>query len=89
MPQTAEDRSAAGRIGAAVLHSRYYSREVTQAARAASPSNPSYFEREVDPEGVLEPAERARRAEHAKRAYFLRLALKSAKARAARKGAAG
>lgn len=39
------------------------------------------FEREVDPDGVLEPAERARRAAHARKAYFLRLALKSAKAR--------
>jgi hypothetical protein len=40
------------------------------------------FEREVDPAGVLDPAERARRAEHAKKAHFLRLALKSAQVRA-------
>jgi hypothetical protein len=39
------------------------------------------FEREVDPEGVLPPHERAKRAENAKAAYFKRLALKSAKAR--------
>jgi hypothetical protein len=39
------------------------------------------FEREVDPDGVLEPGERARRAEHARKAYFARLALKSAQAR--------
>ena len=44
------------------------------------------FERQVDPDGTLEPAERARRAEHARRAYFLRLALKSAQARRARAG---
>ncbi len=43
------------------------------------------FEREVDPDGTLPPAERARRAEHARKAYFTRLALASAKAR--RKGA--
>ncbi|MDE3205152.1 MAG: hypothetical protein KGQ66_13155 [Acidobacteriota bacterium] len=43
------------------------------------------FEREVDPEGVLSPAERSRRAEHARRAYYRRLAAASAKARAARK----
>jgi hypothetical protein len=42
------------------------------------------FEREVDPDGVLPPDERARRAEHKRRAYFQRLALKSAKARRAR-----
>lgn len=45
------------------------------------------FEREVDPDGVLDPAERARRAASAKKAYFARLALKSAQSR--RKGAAG
>ncbi|MET4612014.1 uncharacterized protein YbaA (DUF1428 family) [Rhodococcus sp. PvR044] len=39
------------------------------------------FEREVDPEGVLTPAERAVRAEHARKAYYTRLALKSAQSR--------
>ena len=46
------------------------------------------FEREVDPEGVLPPADRARRAEHARKAYFTRLALKSAQARRKNAGAA-
>ena len=40
------------------------------------------FEREVDPDGTLPPEERAKRAENARKAYFARLALKSAKARA-------
>lgn len=40
------------------------------------------FEIEVDPEGILPEAERKRRAEYARRAYFTRLAFKSAKARA-------
>ena len=39
------------------------------------------FEREVDPDGVLTPAERNRRATHARKAYFARLALKSAQSR--------
>jgi hypothetical protein len=39
------------------------------------------FERQVDPDGVLAPAERARRAGHARKAYFARLALRSAQAR--------
>jgi hypothetical protein len=39
------------------------------------------FERQVDPGGLLPPAERARRAEHARKAYFARLALRSAQAR--------
>lgn len=44
------------------------------------------FEREVDPDGTLPPAERAKRAEHARKAYFARLALKSAQARRRRAG---
>lgn len=39
------------------------------------------FERQVDPDGVLPPAERARRAGHARKACFARLALQSAQAR--------
>jgi hypothetical protein len=39
------------------------------------------FERQVDPLGVLEPEIRATMAEHARRAYMLQLAEKSAKAR--------
>jgi hypothetical protein len=39
------------------------------------------FEREADPDGVLDPAECARRAEHLRRAYFTRLALASSRAR--------
>jgi hypothetical protein len=54
----------------------------TAPARAAFLSR---FEREVDPEGVLEPRVRARRAEHARKAYFTRLALASAHARGVRR----
>jgi hypothetical protein len=39
------------------------------------------FEHEVDPDMKLSPKERQRRAEHAKRAYMLRLAKRSARAR--------
>lgn len=42
------------------------------------------FEREVDPDNALPPDERAKRAEHARKAYFQRLSLKSARARALR-----
>jgi len=44
------------------------------------------FEDEVDPERKLTPAERAKRAEHARKAHFKRLALKSARARRRRGG---
>ena len=43
------------------------------------------FDLQVDPDGKLTTAERTRRAEHLRKAYFKRLALKSAKARAAQK----
>lgn len=48
----------------------------------------SKFEREVDPDGTLDPSERARRAESARKAHFARLAFKSAQARRQRKEAA-
>ena len=50
----------------------------TAAARKAALDR---FDREVDPDGVLDPDERARRAAHARKAYFLSLSLKAAKAR--------
>jgi hypothetical protein len=42
------------------------------------------FEKEVDPDNQLPIAERVQRAEHLRKAYFLRLARKSADARARR-----
>ena len=47
------------------------------------------FLREVDPNNELPESERLRRAEAARRAYYQRLALASAKARKARKAIAG
>ena len=46
------------------------------------------FEREVDPDGTLDPAERRRRAESARRAHMSRLAFKSSKARSVPRDAA-
>lgn len=46
------------------------------------------FENDVDPDGTLDPAERTRRAEAARKAHMLRLALASSKARSARKSGA-
>ncbi|MBM0203227.1 hypothetical protein JNW90_08985 [Micromonospora sp. STR1s_5] len=45
------------------------------------------FERQVDPNNELDPAERALRAESAKKAHFLRMALKSAESRKAKRAA--
>jgi hypothetical protein len=42
------------------------------------------FERQVDPECKLTPSERARRAEFARKAFYTRLAMRSAEVRQAR-----
>jgi hypothetical protein len=73
-----DEMALRGRIGALVTQSRHDVRELTAPARAAFLSR---FEKEVDPDGVLDAAERGRRADCAKRAHFVRLALLSAKAR--------
>jgi hypothetical protein len=84
---TPEQRSQRGRIGAYVQWSRTPDRAAhTAPARAAFLSR---FEREVDPEGTLDPVERARLAEYARKAYFARLAFASAKARADKKAGDG
>jgi len=83
MPRSPESRSLAARIGAHVSWANTTDRTArTAPARSAMLER---FEREVDPNGTLAPAERARRAEHARKAYFLGLALKSAQARRERR----
>jgi hypothetical protein len=67
-----------GRIGAFALHAQYDPRDTTRAAREAFLAK---FEREVDPDGLLSPEERIRRAEYARKAHFTRLALASARKR--------
>ena len=59
-------------------------RAATQAARDAQLRK---FEDLVDPERVLDPKERARRAESAKSAHYTRLARRSAESRAKKKSA--
>ena len=78
---TPEERTMRARLAAHTLHATHDSREITAPARAAFQSR---FEREVDPDGELPSDERARRAAQARKAYYTRLALASAKAR--RKG---
>ncbi len=75
---TPAERSLHARIAAHAMHARNDSRETTAAGRKAFLSR---FEAEVDPDRVLPAAERQRRAEHARKSYFARLALLSAKAR--------
>lgn len=68
---TASQRTQRARIAASVRWSKQDGSEGTQAARSAFMAR---FEREVDPDGVLDPATRAKRAEHARRAHFQRMA---------------
>jgi len=78
---TPAERTIRARIAAYALHSQVDGTAHTAPARQAFLDR---FERQVDPDGLLEPQERARRAEHARKSYFLKLALLSAQAR--RKG---
>jgi hypothetical protein len=64
------------------MHAQHDARVTTVNGRAAFLAR---FEREVDPDGVLDPQERARRAEHARRAYMASLSLAAAKARRAKR----
>lgn len=70
-----------GRIGAYRLHATHDPRETTAKAREAFLSR---FLDEVDPERILPEGERLRRADYARKAYFTRLALASARARSKR-----
>lgn len=74
-------RRTSARIAANVRWSQSDPVAGTSAARAAFLRR---FENEVDPDRVFSPAERQRRVECAKTAYFAQMALKSAKKRAAR-----
>lgn len=60
-------------------------RAATAAARSAFNDR---WEKQVDPELVLSPAERAKRAENAKTAHFTRMALKSSISRSRKRKAA-
>ena len=75
---TPEQRVLRSRLAAYQLHATHDPKETTKKAREAFAAR---FEREVDPDGLLGPDERARRADAARRAYFTRLALRSSRAR--------
>jgi hypothetical protein len=79
---TPSERIMNARRAAHLLHATVDPKKHTEAARAKALER---FEREADPDGVLPIAERKRRAEHLKKAYFQGLALKSSKARRLRK----
>jgi hypothetical protein len=80
---TPRQRRLQARMAAHSLHAR-----VANPAAHTAPARRAFldrFGREVDPNGVSKPEERARRAKHARKAYFLKLALASAAARRRRR----
>jgi hypothetical protein len=81
MRERATEASLRGRIAAYERWARTSDR-----AAATAPARrglDARFEREVDPNGELDPAERARRVEAKRKAHFTRLALLSARSRRA------
>jgi hypothetical protein len=85
MRETPAERAMHSR---AASHARW-SREADRSA-ATAPARAGMqarFERQVDPDGVLDPIERAKRAESARKAYFADLTRKSIAARRTRKAA--
>jgi hypothetical protein len=84
-PELRALRARAGTLGAFTQHALHDTRETTSAARAAFNDR---FVNLVDPKRELPEAERLRRAEAARKAYFQRLSMKGlATRRAARKRA--
>ncbi len=75
------DMALRGRIGGFAQKAKHDPKQTTAAGRAAFLAR---FEHEVDPDRLLPEAERQRRADYAKKAYFARLAYLSAKARKGR-----
>jgi hypothetical protein len=76
---TPEERALRARIAAAERWGRTLDR--TAATAPARQGMRSKFEQLADPDGVLPPHERARRADQLQHAHMLRMALASARAR--------
>ena len=83
-------RSLLARAAVHALHAQYDSTELTRPAREAARTNlDRRLLSEIDPDRSLPEAERARRLDHARKAYFALLAYRSAvsgQKRAARRG---
>ena len=80
---TRAECAAWGRIGGLTAWAR------NDPATLVGPANRGFrarFEREVDPDGRLDPRERAIRADRARRAYMLTLAARSAASRKRKAG---
>jgi hypothetical protein len=82
-----EDRALRARLAAHASWAATPDRAArTAPARAALADR---FERQVDPDGVMDPVERAKRAASARTAFYTRLAYRSVKARRAKAAEGG
>lgn len=83
MPQQNSLTPTERRLRAQIAAEESWAQTADRSARTANARRAMLdkFETQVDPAGVLSTAERAKRAEHARKAHFKRLALKSARAR--------
>lgn len=77
---TPEQRTLRARIAAYTMHSRNNGQDVTANARATFAAS---FEKTVDPDNLLSPAERQKRGAALRSAHYARMALKSSLKRAA------
>ncbi|MDQ0382434.1 hypothetical protein [Amycolatopsis thermophila] len=78
-PLTPDQRSLRARLAAYTMHGQGKTNTAAGTAKFLE-----RFEREADPDNKLSPEERQRRALHLRKAYFARLALRSAQARRAK-----
>lgn len=86
VPLTPELRQLRARMASNESWARTENRSArTRPARDAFESR---WERQVDPDGVLDPRERAKRAEFARKAHFDKMTYRSLQARAAKRAAA-
>ena len=84
--ETPAERALRSRAASHVRWSR--ERDRTLATEPARKGLQARFEKQVDPDGLLDPIERAKRAESARKAYYADLTRKSIAARRRKKGAA-
>lgn len=80
--KTSSDLSLLGRLGAYSQHAQHDTKKTTEKARATWNE---HFVDQVDPNRILDEAERDRRAKAARQAHYTRMALRSAQARRTRK----
>jgi hypothetical protein len=85
-PLSPTERVLRARAAAHAKHAKHDAKAAMDNARTVFLAG---FDRQADPDGVLPLAERQRRAQQLRSAYFARLALASARARRARRPAKG